>query len=62
MEGDNKEVFFDVYCPTCKHKAENEDDPNSACFDCLEEPANQDSHKPVNWEKQEEKLPGEKNR
>ncbi len=49
MEGDNKEVFFDVYCPTCEHWSENENDPESACWDCLEAPVNQDSHKPINW-------------
>lgn len=50
MEGDNKEVFFDVYCPTCKHKDVSEDDPKGPCWDCLEVPVNQDTHKPVKWE------------
>ena len=48
-EGDYKEVFFDVYCPTCKHRDKPEsEDP---CDECLDNPANVDSHKPVNWKK-----------
>ena len=43
-----KEVKFDEYCKTCKHKdAAEEDDP---CFECLMEFANTESHKPVKWE------------
>lgn len=43
-----KEVYFDQYCQTCKHcdKAETED----PCYDCLAEPANTYSHKPVKYE------------
>lgn len=55
MVGDNKEVFFDVYCQTCEHFADSEVDPESPCYDCIEVPVNQDSHKPVNWS---EKNPG----
>lgn len=51
MEGMNegyKEVYFDQYCKTCKHaKLKAEEDP---CFDCLNAPANLNSHKPVHWE------------
>lgn len=53
MIGDNKEVFFNQYCPTCKHEAESEFDPESPCYDCLDCPVNQDSHKPVNWQEKE---------
>ena len=43
-----KEVRFDQYCKTCAHKdVKEEDDP---CFDCLNEPMNQYSHKPVRYE------------
>lgn len=44
-----KIVEYDVWCEKCKHvdKAEHED----PCHDCLNEPFNDDSHKPVNWEK-----------
>ena len=40
-----KEVYFDQYCKTCKYSDLSEDqDP---CWDCLEEPMNYDSHKPL---------------
>lgn len=46
-----KEVYFHEYCKTCKHeKTEDKDDP---CNDCLSEPTNLDSHKPVKYEKKE---------
>ncbi|MEG1523859.1 MAG: hypothetical protein RR475_02405 [Clostridia bacterium] len=48
MESKNKEVYFDQYCHTCKHDAEPED--SDACNECLNNPSNVDSHKPVNWE------------
>lgn len=43
----NKFVRFDQYCKTCKHcdLAESED----PCNECLTEPVNLYSHKPVNW-------------
>lgn len=51
MEDVYKEVYFDQYCKTCKHKDKEEnEDP---CFDCLAEPANVYSHKPVRYESAE---------
>ena len=48
MEYQYKEVYFDQYCKTCKHKdVAEEKDP---CHGCLSEPTNLNSHKPVNWE------------
>lgn len=51
MEGWVKEVYFDQYCPKCKHwdKTESED----PCYDCLEDGWNVDSHKPVKFEEKE---------
>lgn len=48
MEDTYKEVYFGEYCKSCKHanKAET-DDP---CHDCLNEPVNLHSHKPVYYE------------
>ena len=44
----NKEVYFHEYCETCKHKdVKNTDDP---CHECLSEPTNLYSHKPVKYE------------
>lgn len=43
-----KIVDFERYCPKCLHKDLKEhDDP---CDDCLNEPVNVDSKKPVNFE------------
>lgn len=47
----DKEVYFNQYCITCKYKDLLEsDDP---CDECLNYPSNTDSHKPVNWKKNE---------
>lgn len=43
-----KEVYFNEYCKTCKH--ENLKEHEDPCHECLENPFNYDSHKPVNWE------------
>lgn len=46
-----KEVYFNEYCRTCKYKKTEEgDDP---CNECLSEPMNVYSHKPVNWREEE---------
>ena len=43
-----KEVYFGEYCKTCKYeKLSEQDDP---CYDCLNNPINEDSHKPIRWE------------
>lgn len=52
MIGDNKEVFFNVYCSTCKY--EKRPETANPCWDCLEQPVNVDTHKPVLWEKKDE--------
>lgn len=42
-----KEVYFDKYCCDCKHKdVKDHEDP---CDECLNEPVNLHSHKPVNF-------------
>lgn len=53
MEQIEKEVYFNKYCESCKHfKIPDTDDP---CNDCLDNPSNTYSHKPVNWEEKEDK-------
>lgn len=48
MEDLYKEVYFGEYCNKCKHeKLGEEEDP---CRECLEEPVNLYSHKPVKFE------------
>lgn len=49
MENFYKEVFFDAYCGTCKYC--DLDEFLSPCNECLENPVNNETHKPVNWEK-----------
>lgn len=44
----NNEVFFGEYCKTCKYKNYSETD--SPCAECIAEPVNLYSHKPVKWE------------
>jgi hypothetical protein len=40
-----KEVWFDEYCKTCEHCDKSEGD--YPCCDCLNQPYNNDSHKPI---------------
>lgn len=47
MEDYQKEVYFDQYCKTCEHCEKKEDE--EPCDECLDEPVNTYSHKPVNW-------------
>lgn len=47
MRYDYKEVYFHEYCKTCKYK--DVDDVKDPCNECLGEPANLHSHKPVNY-------------
>lgn len=48
MEYDYKEVYYDQYCSRCVHLELEEDD--EPCRDCLDEPVNVYSHKPIYWE------------
>lgn len=43
-----KEVYFGEYCKTCKY--EKVDEKDTPCNECLEEPVNDGSVKPVKWE------------
>lgn len=46
-----KEVYFNEWCPKCKHEKLNEtEDP---CNDCLAQGFNFDSHKPVMFKEKE---------
>ena len=48
---DKKEVYFDAYCKKCKYsKTEEFKDP---CNDCLDNPYNINSHKPVNYDEEQ---------
>ena len=50
MEQLYREVEFNKYCETCKHKKKSE--PDSPCDECLAEPTNLYTSKPVRWEEQ----------
>lgn len=51
MDNKEKEVYFHEYCKLCKYfKKTEEEEP---CCDCLEEPVNTNSHKPVYFEEKE---------
>ena len=44
-----KEVYFDQYCSRCLFEKKPEDE--DPCNECLYNPGNEDSHKPVNFKK-----------
>ena len=47
MDDEYKEVYYHKYCKTCKYsKVKDTDEP---CDECLDNPVNLNSHKPVNW-------------
>lgn len=51
MEEVYKEVYYGEYCKTCQYeKLAEDEDP---CHDCLNEPVNAYSHKPVNYKQAE---------
>lgn len=57
MEEIYKEVYFYQYCKTCKfNKTSMDDDP---CAECLSNPVNTYSHKPVNYKEYEKKIKGD---
>ena len=45
-----KEVRFDLYCKKCKHCDKKED--KEPCDECLNNPVNLYSHKPINFEEE----------
>lgn len=49
MDDGYKEVYFDQYCKTCKY--EKIPEAKEPCYECLTNPVNLYSHKPVKWEK-----------
>lgn len=48
-----KEVYFHEYCKKCKH--EKVKDTEEPCSECLGEPLNWNSHKPVKYEEKEKR-------
>lgn len=53
MPNEYKEVRFDLHCQKCKHEKVSEiDEP---CYECLSNPVNPHSRKPVNFEEEKKK-------
>ncbi len=51
MEYNYKMVNLHKYCPTCKYEdVPEEDDP---CNECIDNPVNEHTEKPVKWEAKE---------
>lgn len=48
-----KEVFYHEYCKKCKYWEEKYDWETSVCEECLDEPINLYSHRPVRYEAKE---------
>lgn len=54
MELKDKEVYFDLYCKSCKYyKTDESEDP---CDECLEYPFQEYSHKPMNYKEADDDV------
>ena len=51
MDNIYKEVYFNQYCKTCKYK--NLKESEEPCDECLSNPINEYSHKPINYKEKE---------
>lgn len=51
MAGEFKEVLFNEFCKSCTYEKYPEE--AMPCCDCLQEPANIDSHKPVRFKEKD---------
>ncbi len=49
MDENKKEVYFGEFCDKCKYSNKREDE--EPCWDCLDQPWNTNSHKPMYFEK-----------
>ena len=56
METIDHFVEFDKYCETCKFRDKNDKKGEEPCNDCLDNPINQDSRKPVNYKEYPYKI------
>lgn len=53
MDNDSyKEVYFNQYCDSCRYCTRKEEE--EPCYECLSEPENLYSHKPVKYIKKED--------
>lgn len=51
MIGDEKEVYYNLYCGTCVYVGAVDKDgfPVQKCEECQSTPMNVDTHKPINY-------------
>lgn len=49
---DERIVRFDLYCDTCEYR--DNDETKDICNECLGNPVNIDSRKPINYKKKED--------
>lgn len=56
MEYPYKEVHFHDYCVKCKYYDRREEE--APCFECLENPVNLYSHKPLKFKESEKLIKG----
>lgn len=56
METIDHFVEFDKYCKTCKFRDKNDKKGEEPCNDCLDNPINQDSRKPVNYKEDPDEI------
>lgn len=61
METYTKFVEFDKYCDTCKYKECKDIEGEEPCNECLDNPINDYSKKPINYVKSEKSGGKEKN-
>ena len=59
MNYEYKEVYYDKYCETCKYA--DMDDTKDPCNECLGEPTNLHSHKPVKYKEDQNKIKEQRN-
>ena len=52
MQNNNKLIFFEKYCPTCKY--EDVEETNDPCNECLFCPVRENTHKPDKWEEKDD--------
>lgn len=50
-DNEYKEVYFHEYCKKCKHYTNNV--MKEPCWECMDEPINLYSHKPVKFEEKD---------
>ena len=50
VDEEYEEVYFHDYCPKCKHLKVDDTKSEEPCNECLDNPVNLYSHKPINFE------------